>query len=235
MKIQRAFSQNAKAYDQVNIIQKKVIQKLISKIEESPMRLLDIGCGNGTFYNAVCWPIEIFVGIDFAEGMLSLHPQPTSVNLLRRDFNMPNTFKGLESYHFDRIVSSSALQWATNLNKTLAQIAKLNVPVSFSIFTSNTFKTLHETAGLSPILRSKDEVISLLQKYFSGKIEILHYTLEFTSVREMFRYMKRSGVGASRNTLCYKEMKKLMREYPLHYLEYEVVILHEQDIHQRTV
>ena len=52
------------------------------------------------------------------------------------------------------------------------------------------------------------------------------YKLEFTSVREMFRYIKHSGVSGSRNLLSIKEMKQLMREYPINYLEFEVVFLY---------
>jgi malonyl-CoA O-methyltransferase len=53
----------------------------------------------------------------------------------------------------------------------------------------------------------------------------MQYKLEFDSVREMFRYIKRSGVSGNRNLLGFKEMKKLMNEYPLNYLEFEVVFI----------
>jgi len=229
MKVQREFSQNAQAYDQVNIIQRKVLQELIMKIDDSPEKILDIGCGNGTFFKALHWHVDSFVGLDFAEGMLTLHPRQAPVSLICGDFNDPETFKKLKHCRFDRIVSSSALQWAKNLDMTLKHIAELKAPVSLAIFTSNTFKTLYQTAGLKPILRDREEVVTLLKKHFNGEIEILCYTLAFESVREMFRYMKKSGVGAGRNVLGYKEMKRLMNEYPLSFLEYEIVLLHERE------
>ena len=227
MKIQREFSQNAHVYDQVNVIQKMVLQELLVRMDDTPRRLLDIGCGNGTFYKALSWQVDTFVGIDFAEGMLSLHPKAEHITLFQADFNTPETFQKLQAYEFDRIVSSSALQWATDLDATLGHISTLGAPVSLAIFTSDTFKTLYEVAGLSPILRDREEVTALLQKHFYGEIETLRYTLTFDSVREMFRYMKKSGVGAGRNVLGYKEMKRLMHTYPLDYLEYEIVLLHE--------
>ncbi|MCF6205838.1 MAG: methyltransferase domain-containing protein [Sulfurovum sp.] len=234
MKIQREFSQNARAYDEVNVIQKKVVQELLKKIDDTPRRLLDIGCGNGTLFKAIDWQIETFVGMDFAEGMLTLHPKKNGVILLQRDFNTPDAFKGLEGHRFERIVSASALQWATDLNATLEAIAAMNAPVSLAIFTSGTFKILYQTAGLSPILRDRETVISLLNSHFGGEIQLLHYTLGFDSVREMFRYMKRSGVGAGRNVLGYSEMKHLMETYPLDHLEYEIVLLHETTMEERS-
>jgi malonyl-CoA O-methyltransferase len=229
MKVQREFSQNAKAYEEVNVIQKKVLQELIGKIDDAPRRILDIGCGSGTLYRALNWPVTRFVGMDFAQGMLDLHPRDPTVTLLQADFNEPHAFEGLDVCHFDRIVSSSALQWATDLDVTLDHIARLGAPVSLAIFTSNTFRTLYEVSGLEPILRDREAVIALLKKHFRGEVEILRYTLAFDSVRDMFRYMKKSGVGAGRNVLGYKEMKSLMREYPLDHLEYEIVLLHESD------
>ena len=227
MKIQQSFSQNAHDYEQVNVIQKRVLNALLAKIDDRPSSLLDIGCGSGGVCKAIDWEVSHFVGMDFAQGMIELHPKGEHITLLLKDFNDISSFGMLSSYSFDRIISSSALQWATDLDATLREIAALGAPVSLSIFTSNTFKTLYETAGLPPLLRSREEVTALLEKHFEGEIEIVRYTLTFDSVRDMFRYMKRSGVGAGRNVLGYREMKQIMETYPLDYLEYEVVFLHQ--------
>jgi len=105
--------------------------------------------------------------------------------------NAPDAFVDVAKFRFDRIVSASALQWAKDLDTTLAAIAALNTPVSLAIFTSNTFKTLYETAGLSPILRHSDEVTALLEKHFDGGLEILHYTLTFDCQRDVPIYEKK--------------------------------------------
>ena len=228
MNIQKAFSLNAAAYEQVNIIQKRVVGELLSRISDRPKCLLDIGCGSGGVFRALTWQPACFVGMDFADGMLAHHPKADNVTLLKRDFNTEDAFKGLDAFAFERIISSSALQWADDLDGVLANIAALNTPVSLAIFTANTFKTLYQTANLPPLLRSREETIKLLETHFQGEIEVLEYTLTFSSVREMFRYMKQSGVGAGRNVLGYAQMKRLMEAYPLDYLEYEIVLLHEK-------
>ena len=144
-----------------------------------------------------------------------------------KDFNDPTCFQNLETYAFDRIVSASALQWSDDLDRTFQHIATLKTPITFAIFTSGTFKTLHETASIPPLLRSIEEVMRLSEKYFNAEYKVLKYTLEFASVRDMFRYMKKSGVGGARNLLSFKQMKKLMNDYPLNYLEYEILMIHE--------
>ena len=228
MNIQASFSQNAHAYGKVNIIQQKVLEALLEKIDDTPARILDVGCGRGGVYEAIDWHIEHFVGIDFAPGMLALHPKSDHITLLEKDFNDPDTFKTLHAESFDRIISSSALQWANDLDMTLQHIASFHTPVSLSIFTSGTFKTLHKAAHIPPLLRSREEVLDLAKKYFDAQIDILHYTLQFPDVRTMFRYMKQSGVGAGRNILGYKEMKRVMNTYPLDHLEYEIVLVHQK-------
>jgi malonyl-CoA O-methyltransferase len=227
MKIQNEFSQNAKTYDKFNIIQGKIVEVLLSKICDSPESILDIGCGSGGVYNSLSWPIKQFVGIDFAEGMLDIHPKSENVDIFIKDFNLPDCFEDFVQYDFDRIISASALQWASDLDKTLKNIAAMKVPVTLAIFTSGTFKTLHKTASIPPLLRSSDEVKALCEKYFNAHYEVMHYDLEFSSVREMFKYMKGSGVGGGRNLLNYKQMKILMKNYPLDYLEWEILIVSE--------
>jgi len=228
MKIQNEFSQNAKAYNSFNVIQAQVAEELICTITDKPESILDIGCGRGGMYRSIFWPLKKFVGIDFAEGMIELHPKEENVELFVKDFNDTTCFQNLETYAFDRIVSASALQWADDIDKTFGYIATLNTPVTFAIFTSGTFKTLHETASISSLLRSTEEVMALSKKYFDAEYKVLKYTLEFSSVRDMFRYMKKSGVGGARNILSYKQMKSLMKNYPFNYLEYEILMIHEE-------
>lgn len=229
MKIQTEFSQNAKDYNTYNIIQTKVIKELISKIADNPRTILDIGCGRGGIFKSITWPLKKFIGIDFAQGMIDLHPKQENVELSVKDFNDLQCFNDLETDNIDRIISASALQWATDIDKTLHEISTLNIPVTFAIFTSGTFKTLHQTASIPPLLRSTDEVIQISKKYFNADYKVLKYRLDFSSVREMFQYMKRSGVSGGRNILNFKQMKMLMNDYPLEYLEFEILLIHEEN------
>lgn len=229
MKVQSEFSKYADQYGNYNIIQEKVVSKLLKDLHEQPRRVLDLGCGKGALFSAIDWKMEHFVGVDFAPGMLELHPKEgDNVEVLEcvyGDFNDASLFEGLSYNGFDRIFSASALQWADNLENVFKNISFLQKPVSLAIFSGSTFQTLFETAGVKPLLRSSEEIEALAKRYFNAKVEIVQYQLAFDSVREMFRYIKRSGVSGNRNLLGYKEMKELMNSYPLDYLEFEVVFI----------
>ena len=223
MKIEREFSRFADEYGHYNIIQNKVAQKLVDDLSYKPQSLLDLGCGNGTLFHKIDWEYKKFLGIDFSQKMLDLHPRNEKIECRLGDFNEDQLFEGLVQEKFDRVFSASSLQWAQDLDTTLYQISQLNAPVSLAIFTSNTFRTLLDTAGVASPLRSVDEVSYLIGQYFHCDIEIVNYELTFDSVRDIFSYIKKSGVSGGRNTLSYKEMKTLMRDYPSKTLEFEVL------------
>lgn len=226
MKISSEFSKYAKEYDSYKVIQEKVVKKLLSGIKTQPKSILDLGCGSGAVCQGINWDYESFSGVDFAQGMLDLHPKSKKIQAKYGDFNNKELFKDLLKSKYNHIISSSALQWANNLEELIVGMKELNAPISLAIFTSGTFLTLNKTAGLEPILKSSLQIQELFSKYFDLEYELISYKLEFTSTREMFRYIKKSGVSASRNVLDYKQSKKLMREYPLGYLEFEVLFLH---------
>ncbi len=225
MKISKEFSKHADSYVSYNIIQKKVITKLLANLQTQPKKILDLGCGSGSLCEAIEWEYESFLGVDFAEGMLEKHPQSESIELLFGDFNTQELFEKLKGHTFEHIFSASALQWAENLEEVFASIAEFNLPTSLAIFTAGTFKTLHKTASLEPLLRDKEEIQRLQSKYFKANFELVHYKLEFNGVREMLRYIKKSGVSGARHRLSYKETKRLIAEYPLSYLEFEVAFM----------
>lgn len=225
MRVREEFSRYAAQYATHNVIQAKVAEKLAEDTKDKPRTILDLGCGNGTLFSYIDWEMDTFVGVDFSQAMLSHHPHASNVTLMLGDFNDPSLFEQLSKFTYDRIYSASALQWADDLESVFKSICALNSYISLAIFTSGTFKTLYETAGLSPILKSSDEVIEIADRYFDAQFEIVRYVLEFDSVREMFRYIKRSGVSGGRRVLDIAQTKALMRNYPLNYLEFEVVFI----------
>lgn len=225
MQVCSEFSKYAKEYSTYNIIQNKVIDKLLSKVKWQPKHILDLGCGSGSLVQKIEWEYKSFTGVDFAEGMLKLHPRSESIQCFHADFNDTSLFERLKGESYDIVFSASALQWAKDLEETFKYIAKLETKVAFAIFTANTFKTLHKTALLPPLLRSKEEISLLARKYFNATLELVEYTLEFEEKQEMFRYIKKSGVSGSRSVLSYKQTKELIRTYPLNYLEFEVLFI----------
>ena len=225
MKISKQFSKNALSYEELNEIQNLVIDKLLSLVKVQGKYILDLGCGSGALCKKISWNYKHFTGIDFAPGMLELHPKSKKIECIYGDFNDQTLFDNLYTYKYDSIFSASALQWANNLEQVFQNIANFEAPIYLAIFTSNTFKTLNTTAGLNSLLFSKDEINKMQQKYFDANFEVVEYRLEFETTRDMLRYIKRSGVSGSRGILNYKETKKLIEDYPLDYLEFEVAFI----------
>lgn len=225
MKISSEFSKYAAHYGFYNVIQNKVVDKLLSLVAGTPANILDLGCGSGALCKKISWEYERFTGVDFAEGMLQLHPKSDRIEPIYGDFNDETLFEYLLTCKYDYIFSASALQWAKNLDLVFEHIQSFNIPIALAIFTSNTFKMLNETASLKSFLRSADEINELQKKYFNANFEIVSYKLEFESTREMFRYIKQSGISGSRKMLDFKQTKNLMDKYPINYLEFEVVFI----------
>ncbi len=225
MRVSSEFSKYATHYGSHNVIQKKVVKYLLKKLHTKPKKILDLGCGSGALCEKIDWKYSHFTGVDFAPGMLELHPKSEKIECIYGDFNDKTLFENLLTYSYDFIFSASALQWAENLDGVFENIKRLNAPVALAIFTSNTFKILNNTASLEPMLKSAESISSLAQKHFNADIEVVEYRLEFDSTREMFRYIKQSGVSASRKVLDYRETKDLMNNYPVNYLEFEVIFI----------
>ncbi len=213
------FSKKAFSYTKHNVIQKKVVKKLIENIKSNPKRILDLGCGSGAVYEQIFWQIEEFTGIDSATNMCLLHTTNSKIKLINEDF---------ETYEFnqaDIIISSSAIQWAKNLDALFQKISKKTDKIAFSIFCDGTFKTIYEVANLKTFLPNKDELIKLLNRYFEFDYEIVNYKLDFEDNLSKFRYIKNSGVSTGVRKLNFKDTKKLISSYPHKYLEFEVMFI----------
>ena len=217
MDIQTQFSKFAKSYSQKNIIQKKILSKYAPFIDNKS--LLDLGCGNGDLLNFII--PKNYIGIDFSKNMLKLHPHK---NKFCFDFNQQECWNFIKKQKFDIFVSFSALQWANNLEFIFYNIKQLNKPFLITLFSSNTFKTIHQTANIKSPIHSKEEILKYSTP-LKAQTEILNYKLYFNNNLEMLRYIKKSGVSGGKKTLSIKEIKQLIVNYPLNYLEFETITL----------
>jgi len=215
--VKREFSKFANEYSKRNIIQKKILQKYSPILNNKS--ILDLGCGNGDLLQ-FCTP-KNYIGIDFSQEMLKLHPNN---NTYCFDFNTKECWDFIKTQNFEILVSFSALQWANDLEFIFNNIKTLNKPYLMAIFTSNTFKTIHKTANINSPIHSKEKILKH-SKILNPNIETLNYKLYFDNKVEMFKYIKKSGVSGGEKKLSYKEIKKLINNYPLNYLEFEILVL----------
>ena len=196
-------------------------------------RILDIGSGSGeVFKNLMRRDISLkeFIAFDSSKPMLDLHPTEKRVTKVCADFNDKDFVKTLPSPSYDLVLSSSALQWSRDLTLTLEKITTLSPSLHSAIFTSGTFKTLHQVAEIdSPIYSAEILQEKILEHYEDVTFTLHHYTLSFGSTREMFQYIKKSGVSSGEKKLTYRQTKQLMENYPLDHLEFEVLFVEAEN------
>ena len=229
-KILKQFSRFAQSYGRYNVIQTEVAKLLVERIPTKFYpTIIDLGSGDGEVYKNLIKKhitFEKFVAWDSSEQMLALHPKGLIIDKYMADFNYQKSYENIKNQKENTLlISSSALQWSEDLDFVFRELSQKASRAYFAIFTSNTFKTLHEIAQIdSPIYTAK-ELQEVIEKYYRADFELKKYTLVFKTVREMFQYIKKSGVSGGEKRLSYKQSKKVMQTYPLDYLEFEVLFV----------
>ncbi|MCF6201295.1 MAG: methyltransferase domain-containing protein [Hydrogenimonas sp.] len=224
MQHHKEFCRFADEYGRYSLIQDRVAKALVKRIDRGYSRIVDLGSGSGAFFKAYERPFISYLAVDISKQMLALHPSGEGVEKILGDFDDPSLFKRLEGMEFDLLVSSSALQWSRDLNLAIERIASLKRKTALSIFTSGTFASLHKVAGTKSPIRSTEETIEAIKRHLDAKIDILKYRLYFKDTLSMLRYIKRSGVSGGERRLSYHETKRVLRDYRLSYLEFEIVV-----------
>ena len=225
MSVENQFSKYANEYNNHNIIQQIAAKSLIRELKSKPKRVLELGCGSGQVYSCVDWEIEYYKAIDFSASMCQLHPKAKNIEVKCFDFDSDEFFEDTKNDNFDLVLSSSALQWSKDLSKIIKHLSSITKEINAVLFTSNTFKTIQKiTNTISPIL-SEEVIKEAFSKYFSCEFETILYKLEFDNKKDLFDYIKKSGVSGGNNALDFSNAKRLYKEYDLNYLEFEVIFI----------
>lgn len=222
----KEFSRNANSYESYNVIQKEVASKLISMINGTPKKILDLGCGSGSVTKNLKFHYESLTGIDSAKSMCELHPKSSKIEVFCGDFESVKTQAKIQKKApFDLIISSSALQWAKDFEKVVSFCKECSDDILFSVFTKGTFKTVYEYSGLDSFLPTSKSLINSVSKFYDISYEVKEYKLHFEDTLSMFRYIKKSGVSGGKNQLSITKTRELIKNYPLNYLEFEVIFI----------
>ncbi len=210
----KTFEKFARTYGQYNIVQKHIIKKFLPKIKS---RIVDLGCGS----EGLCKykKFDFYLGVDNSAKMLRLNP----CRNLKADFNTKECFEIIKNYKFDQIVSFSALQWAKDLDFVFREIKNLQKKYLLGIFTSNTFKNLHNFLEISSPIHSKESILKK-SEVLNPNVEVLHYKLIFNTAKNMLEYIKYSGVGGEAKAK-YSKIKAFLKQFPFNTLDFEIIVL----------
>lgn len=225
MQVKEQFSKYASEYNSNNIIQQIVSKALVRELKIKPKKVLELGCGSGQIFKNIDFDFEYYKAIDFSQQMCDIHPEALNLDVICLDFDSDNFFDNIKDENYDLVLSSSALQWSKDLSKIVKALSDISNNISMVLFTSNTFKTIFElTNTLSPIL-DITSIQNAFDKFYRCEYEIIDYKLEFQNKKDLFSYIKNSGVSGETNSLSFKDAKYLYKNYDKNYLEFEVVFI----------
>ena len=157
--------------------------------------------------------------------MCELHSNAKNIEVKCFDFDTEDFLDDIKDDSYDVVLSSSALQWSKDLSRIVKTLSYITNEINAVLFTSNTFKTIQEiTNTKSPIL-DENSIKEAFAKYFKCEFETIMYKLEFDNKKDLFDYIKKSGVSGGNASLDFKDAKKLYKEYNLNYLEFEVIFV----------
>ena len=225
MSVKNQFSKYAKEYQNHNIIQQIVAKSLVRELNFKPKRILELGCGSGQVFSHISWEIDFYKAIDFSASMCELHPKASNIEVKCFDFDTQEFINEIKSDSYDIVLSSSALQWSKDLSKIIKHLSYITNEINAVLFTSNTFKTIQDITKIKSPILDEFSIKKAFSKYFECEFETIMYKLEFDDKKELFDYIKKSGVSGGNTSLDFKEAKKLYKEYNLNYLEFEVIFV----------
>lgn len=255
-KIRHSFNKMSRSYAKNCALQNEVAKVLVEFCDEflrNSRKIIDLGAGSGNIAkNLGDKQIDFFLAIDNAPNMIALHPQNlpyiARMKLLCRDF---------EDYDFsddyDLVLSSSALQWAKDLDllfKRLVDSAQKSQKSSescesknlreskksresseskpkrfaFAIFTRESLSTLHAFLGTTSPLKSATEILAITQKYFCAESKTQRFSLNFSTHDEFLAYLKNGGLLGGGN-LSFAQKKRLRFGAPFVSADFEVLFV----------
>ncbi len=240
-----SFNKMSHSYAKNCALQNEVAKVLVEFCDDflcDSHKIIDLGAGSGNIANNLGdRQIDFFLAIDNAPNMLTLHPQ-----------NLPHIARikrlccDFEDYDFsdecDLVLSSSALQWAKDLDllfKRLVDSAQKSQNLceslesseshkpkrfAFAIFTSKSLHELHAFLGTASPLKSATEILTIAQKYFCVESKMQRFILNFSTRDEFLAYLKNGGLLGGGN-LSFAQKKRLRFGAPFLSADFEVLFL----------
>lgn len=227
--IARNFSRSAGSYDGHSEIQKNCAQHLLDSLDRDNFsRILEIGCGTGSFTKMLSekYKTADIIAIDISETMIKAAQNKINdknVYFMLADGEAISLDKKL-----DLIASNATFQWFENLDNTFLRFKNMmheGGVLCFSMYGPKTFKELSEVLkanlgdhhALSSVrFPTQNQLISVLQKHFSKfNIAEMEYTIDFFSLWEFLKDIKNSGAqgeGLGDKVFLGKHMIKSLEE-----------------------
>ena len=227
----RAFNRAVDSYDGVAVLQQRIGQHLLKRLnllKITPTRILDLGCGTGTCMRALekRYPTAQVFGLDLASAMV----RRAAIRSWRR--RRPVVTADAEHLPFrdhslDLVISNLMLQWcdAESVCREISRVLAVNGVCLLTTFATDTLKELRIAWQLadpgqphvSHFIDMHDLGDMLLRSGLAlPVVDADRYTLTYTALGGLFADLK--GLGAvnaaqdRRRGLCGKNRYRLLRQ-----------------------
>lgn len=214
------FTQASRAYESAASVQKDCAYQLASLLPKHfpsflPNTILDVGTGTGYLTEAFSspFPNALYTLNDLSKAMLKVAQEKFSSNPQFK--YLLGDIEKIPLKKYDLITSNLCLHWLTSFDQTLKKlythsaILAFSIPLAGNLHEWETLLTKHGIkSGFKQYLCEQDllqTIQTLHPKYFH--FEIQTFTLQFPSIRAIFRYFKHLGVNT--HFLSYKNKKNL--------------------------
>lgn len=214
--IMEKFSRAADSYDNYAIVQKEVARKLTDIIIQSNDRarlgtILEIGCGTGNFTSLLAeqFPAAKITALDFSSEMIAkagnkLYSSSIDFICAEGEEFLQNSPAG----SFDLVASNGSLQWFTDHEKALRNIARVLRPKGYficSIFGPDSLRKLGQglrilfgypgnvAAHAFPDMKSLQNILDA--NFTEGSSEQHLIEKQYDSVRDLLLHIKKTGTG----------------------------------------
>ncbi len=200
-----SFGAAAQSYNAVATLQQQVGGELLQLApDDSPVRLLDLGCGTGYFKAALQgrYPGADYCGLDLAEGMVRYAAATTGAEvgwLVGDAEDLP-----LQTRSVDLVFSSLALQWCESIASLAAELFRVLSPGGHCLIATLGPQTLHELRASWSAVDSYQHVNEFLPaEAFVGALEASGLqlqqlqtecvSLQYDTALELLRELKSLG------------------------------------------
>lgn len=219
-KIAAAFHSRAAEYDQHVAVQKRVVNNLADYVElylkKIPDTILDVGTGTGSMLHSLraVYPEASLYGVDLAYNMCLRAASKLGVNCLAMVADAENL--PIAGRTIDLVVSTSALQWAGSISRSLQEMRRVVKPggiLCIAFFCEGTFyelqRSIRDAVGEQGDegevvtdrlhhFRTLEEVKSILEKMDFEQVVLRSETeMEwYDDLTTLLRSIKKIGAGA---------------------------------------
>ncbi len=221
--VKNSFKKNLKTYEDNAFVQKKMAQELINMLPcKNHSRVLEIGVGTGYFTRLLAENIsykDFFANDIVQECSNYLSKVIEGAVFVSGDIESVNIPQDI-----DLVVSNATLQWVSDLDEILLKIsASLNKEgcFVFSTFGKKNFYELKDVSGMGLKYYSKEELKSVLERYFEViEIKESEEKLFFNSFKELLKHIKLTGVnGVSSTPFSISDIKEIELKYKEKYFD----------------